>query len=350
MAGKLNITVMLGGPGAEREVSLRSGAAVAGALRSLGHEVQELDPRNGSWSLPPKTDVVFLALHGTYGEDGTVQRRLDELGAIYTGCDAEASAAAFNKISAKVLFEKNNVLTAKCWWGGTWSDAEGECLQKTIKDWAEEMSGQVLGEAGLKLPLVVKPACQGSSVGLFFVERKKDLSTAIFEAFRIACDGDIKNLDSCSNRSTVLIEEKIVGRETTVGILGGEPLPIVEVRPKTGGYDYKNKYTAGCTEYFCPADFDAATTKRIQDAALGAFQAVGGRDYARVDVMVKVGQASCLPGQAGSLSCFNEPVVLEVNTLPGMTETSLLPKAAAAAGLNYAQLCQRMVDLALKRK
>ena len=109
----------------------------------------------------------------------------------------------------------------------------------------------------------------------------------------------------------------------------------MEVRPKAGSYDYRNKYTAGCTEYFCPAEFDAATTKRIQDAALGAFQAIGGRDYARVDVMVRAD---------------GEPVVLEVNTLPGMTETSLLPKAAAAAGLNYAQLCQRMVDLALKRK
>jgi D-alanine-D-alanine ligase len=120
-----------------------------------------------------------------------------------------------------------------------------------------------------------------------------------------------------------------------VGILDGQPLPIVEVRPKTGSYDYKNKYTAGATEYFCPADFDAATTRKIQEAGLGAFRAIGGRDYARVDVMVRANGA---------------PVVLEVNTLPGMTETSLLPKAAAAAGLSYEQLCQRMIDLALKRK
>jgi D-alanine-D-alanine ligase len=169
-------------------------------------------------------------------------------------------------------------------------------------------------------PLVVKPVRQGSSVGLQFVERVEDWQKALAEALKFD--------------SEVLIEEKIAGRETTVGILGGEPLPIVEVRPKTGGYDYKNKYTAGRTEYFCPADFDSATAKRIQAAAFGAFQAIGGRDYARVDVMVR-----------GS-----EPVVLEVNTLPGMTETSLLPKAAAAAGLNYAQLCQRMVELALKRK
>jgi D-alanine-D-alanine ligase len=131
-----------------------------------------------------------------------------------------------------------------------------------------------------------------------------------------------------------LVEEKITGRETTVGILDGTALPLVEVRPKVGNLDYTNKYTAGATEYFCPADFDAATTKRIQDAALGAFRAVGGRDYARVDVMVRAD---------------GRPVVLEVNTQPGMTETSLLPKAAAAVGIGYAELCQRMVDLALAR-
>ncbi len=128
--------------------------------------------------------------------------------------------------------------------------------------------------------------------------------------------------------------KKSSGGNRTVGILDGEALPVVEVRPKAGAYDYRNKYTAGCTEYFCPADFDAATTESIQAAALGAFHAIGGRDYARVDVMVRAD---------------GEPVVLEVNTLPGMTETSLLPKAAAAAGMNYAELCQRMIELALKR-
>jgi D-alanine-D-alanine ligase len=167
----------------------------------------------------------------------------------------------------------------------------------------------------------VKPVRQGSSVGLQFVERIEDWQKALAEALKFD--------------SEVLVEEKIVGSECTVGILGDKLLPVVEVRPKVGAYDYLNKYTAGRTEYFCPAPFDAALTKRIQEAALGAFKAVGGRDYARVDVMVR--------GDGGS-------VVLEVNTLPGMTETSLLPKAASAAGLNYGQLCQRMVDLALKRK
>jgi D-alanine-D-alanine ligase len=173
----------------------------------------------------------------------------------------------------------------------------------------------------LQLPLVVKPVRQGSSVGLQFVERAEDWPKALAEALKFD--------------SEVLVEEKIIGRETTVAILDGMALPIVEVRPKAGAYDYRNKYTAGCTEYFCPADFDNATTQRIQVAALGAFHAIGGRDYARVDVMVRAN---------------GEPVVLEVNTLPGMTETSLLPKAAAAAGISYEELCQRMIDLALPRK
>jgi D-alanine-D-alanine ligase len=169
--------------------------------------------------------------------------------------------------------------------------------------------------------LVVKPVRQGSSVGLQFIERMEDWNTALAAALKFD--------------SEVLVEEKIIGRETTVGILDGQALPIVEVRPKAGSYDYTNKYTAGATEYFCPADFDAATTRKIQNAALGAFQAIGGRDFARVDVMVRAN---------------GDPVVLEVNTLPGMTETSLLPKAAAAASLSYEQLCQRMIDLALGRK
>ncbi len=300
MSRKLNITVMLGGPSAEREVSLRSGAAVAAALRSLGHQVFEIDPKNGEFVLPEKTDVVFLALHGTYGEDGTVQKRLDELGVPYTGCDADASRIAFDKVLTKQSCIETGVPTAKF-----------VTVHSTTASLPENLS----------LPLVVKPSRQGSSVGLQFVERAEDWQNALAESLKFD--------------SEVLVEEKIIGRETTVGILGGKVLPVVEVRPKAGRYDYTNKYTAGNTEYFCPADFDAATTQRIQAAALGAFRAIGGRDYARVDVMVR----------ADGL-----PVVLEVNTLPGMTETSLLPKAAAAAGMNYAELCQRMIDLALERK
>ncbi len=295
----LKITVMLGGPSAEREVSLRSGAAVAAALASLGHQVSQLDPREPKWELPAGTEAVFLALHGTYGEDGTVQRRLDELGVPYTGCDAEASRIGFDKHLTKECLVRAGVPTPR-----------SLLLDATSTSWP----------MGWHPPVVLKPARQGSSVGLQFVDRVSDWSKALTEALRYD--------------TQVLMEERIVGRETTVGILDGSPLPVVEVRPRTGVYDYQTKYTAGSTEYLCPAPFDEATTQRIQQAGLAAFKAVGARDYARVDVMVR---------------STGEPFVLEINTLPGMTETSLLPKAAAAAGIAYPELCDRMVRLALRR-
>ena len=267
---------------------------------SLGHTVAEVDPKAGAFKLPERTDIVFLALHGTYGEDGTVQRELEQLGVPFTGCDAEASRIAFDKVLTKQRCDEAGIPTAR------YLVVESEKAPWPL---------------GWQPPLVVKPVRQGSSVGLQFVERVADWSAALREAFRYD--------------SRLLVEERIQGRETTVGILDGKALPVVEVRPKSGAYDYRNKYTPGNTEYTCPAEFDAAVTARIQAAGLGAFRAVGGRDYARVDVMVRPG---------------GEPVVLEVNTLPGMTPTSLLPKAAAAAGIGYDELCQQFIDLARARK
>jgi D-alanine-D-alanine ligase len=295
----MTITVLLGGPSAEREVSLRSGAAVAKALRARGHTVHEVDPLPGALALPVGTEAVFLALHGTYGEDGTVQAELEPLGVPYTGCGVAASLFAFDKIVTKRRCLAAGVPTAKF-----------VVFNSASAPWPE----------GWQPPVVLKPTRQGSSVGLQFVDRVEDFARQLAESLRFGGE--------------VVMEERIVGRETTVGILDGQALPIVEVRPKAGSYDYTNKYTAGLTEYFCPAEFDPATTARIQAAALGAFHAIGGRDYARVDVMVR---------PDGS------PVVLEVNTLPGMTETSLLPKAAAAVGIDFASLCERMVELARKR-
>ncbi len=296
----LNVCVMLGGPSAEREVSLRSGAAAAKALRALGHIVRELDPAGNSWQLPPQTDVVFLALHGTYGEDGGVQARLEELGAPYTGCGPEASRIAFDKVLTKQRLVRDGIPTARF----AVLDARRPDLPP-----------------GWTPPVVLKPARQGSSIGLQFVDSAGQWAAALAEAFR--------------HDTKVLMEERIFGRETTVGILEDRALPVAEIRVKQGAFDYHNKYTAGAAEHFCPADFDAATTGAIQAAALGAFRSIGGRDFARVDVMVTEG---------------GDPVVLEVNTLPGLTELSIMPEAAAAAGLNYGQLCQRMIDLALKRK
>jgi D-alanine-D-alanine ligase len=300
MAGKLKICVMAGGPSAEREVSLRSGAGVSKALRSRGYEVAELDPREPGWKLPPQTDLAFLVLHGTYGEDGTVQAELDKMGARYTGCDAAASRIGFDKILTKEKCVAAGVPTARF-----------TVVTSETTPWP----------MGWNPPVVLKPVCQGSSVGLQFVERVSDWSTSLAEAMRYD--------------SRVLVEEKIVGRECTVGILGDQVLPIIEVRPK-GVYDYNTKYAANTTtEYFCPAPFEETLTKRVQAAAMGAFQAIGGRDYSRVDIIVRN---------------ESEPIVLEVNTLPGMTETSSLPKAARAAGISYAELCDRMVQLAMHRK
>jgi D-alanine-D-alanine ligase len=262
--------------------------------------VDEVDPLPGDLQIPAGTEVVFLALHGTYGEDGTVQSELEELGLPYTGCGVSASLYAFDKILTKRRCLKAGVPTARF-----------ERFIDASAPWP----------ADWQPPVVLKPTRQGSSVGLQFVDRIEDFPRALAE--------------SLGHGGEVLMEERIIGRETTVGILEGSPLPVVEVRPKSGSYDYTNKYTAGRTEYFCPADFDPSVTLQIQQSALAAFHAIGGRDYARVDVMVR---------PDGS------PVVLEVNTLPGMTETSLLPKAAAAAGISFTQLCDRMVRLALRRQ
>jgi D-alanine-D-alanine ligase len=296
----LKLVVMLGGPGSEREVSLRSGAAVARALRSRGHDVIEIDPQPGKWSLPAKVDAVFLALHGEYGEDGRIQAELENIGVPYTGCNSEVSRIAFDKVLTKERCIQAGVPTAR---------------------YTVVRSKEASLPTELSLPLVLKPVRQGSSVGLQFLKHPADWTSALAQSLHYDRE--------------VLVEEMVQGRETTVGILASKVLPVVEVRPKSGAYDYQNKYTSGATEYFCPAPFSEATTAAIQNAALGAFNAVGGGDYARVDVMITEQE---------------EPIVLEVNTLPGMTETSLLPKAAAAAGFDYAALCEKMIELALDRK
>src|SRR5580692_3904772 len=188
---KLNVTVMLGGPSTEREVSLRSGAAVAKALRSLGHTVHELDPKEPGWKLPPGTEIVFLALHGTYGEDGTVQAELEKLGVPYTGCDPEASRVAFDKVLTKKRCLAAGVPTAPF-----------VVLDSPKAPWP----------AGWKPPVVLKPVRQGSSVGLQMVDQVGQWEASLAEAFRFD--------------SEVLMEERIMGREATVGILDDQPLPV----------------------------------------------------------------------------------------------------------------------------
>lgn len=299
MVNQFQVTVLLGGRGAEREVSLRSGAAVARALRGLGHAVSEVDPAGESWELPTKTEVVFLALHGEYGEDGQVQSRLETLGVPYTGTNAVGSALAFDKVRSKELFQQHQITSPR----GVLIDSPTSAPPGTIP-----------------APWILKPAAQGSSVGLNRVEEEAGWNVALADSLRYG--------------GAVLCEECIQGRELTVGVLDGAVLPVVEVRPKAGGYNYENKYTPGATDYFCPADLPDEVAEHVQALGLRAFEAVGARDFGRVDVM---------------LNAEFKPYVLEVNTLPGMTETSLLPKAAEVAGINFNALCQCMLELALRR-
>ena len=273
--------------------------AVAEALRNAGYQVKELDPDpTEGWSLPLGTEVVFLALHGTYGEDGQVQSELDRLGIPYTGSGAEASRIGFDKLLTRKHCEALGVKMPKAM-----------LIDKEMDQLPE----------GWRLPVILKPLREGSSVGLQVVEREEDFFNAVHEVLKYG--------------SQALMEDKISGRELTASILNGEALPLVELRPKSGIYDYKSKYTSGATEYICPAKISDILTMKVQEAALKTFYAVGARDYARVDMILdREGQ------------CW----VLEINTLPGMSTTSLLPKAAAAAGLNYEDLCSKMVELALK--
>jgi D-alanine-D-alanine ligase len=290
------LAVLKGGPGAEREVSLRSGASVASALRATGAEVTEIEVKGTDAEIPPGTELVFNLIHGTFGEDGTLQALLDSRGIPYTGEGAEQSRTAFDKILTKEALVRAGVPTPR---------------------------HEVLGAGGnpsLPLPIVIKAPRQGSSVGVHLVHEASEVSPAI---------------DDCLKHGPeVLVEELVEGRELTVGVLGGEVLPVVEIRPVQGFYDYTNKYTKGATEYLVPAPLTPAETDAVQAAAIAAVRALGLSVYSRVDILL---------GRDG-------PTVLEINTIPGMTETSLLPKAAAAAGIDFAALCLRIGELSLRAR
>lgn len=290
------VAVLMGGPGAERAVSLNSGAAVARALRALGANVIEVDVPGPDFEIPAGTDLAFNIIHGTFGEDGQLQALLDARGVSYTGEGASGSRLAFDKIASKRRFEAAGVPTAK------W-----EIVQK----------GSL---PSLPLPFVVKPPREGSSVGVHIVTDAAALATA---------------LDDCFARDhEVLVEEFVQGSELTVGIVGDEAFPIVEIVPKVDFYSYENKYTKGASDYYCPARLDEETTLRVQAAALDAHRSLGLEVYSRVDVL---------------LDAAGNAFVLEVNTIPGMTETSLLPKGAAAVGISFAQLCERIARLSLQK-
>jgi D-alanine-D-alanine ligase len=296
------IAVLMGGPGSERDVSLATGRGVSKALRSLGADVVDVDVRDENFALPKDVDLAFITIHGTFGEDGELQEILERRGIPYTGEGIEASRAAFDKIVSKEKFREHNVVTPK---------------------WEVIGVGQ---RPTIAIPLVVKPPRQGSTVGVVIVKKERELDAALAEAGKY----DRK----------LLIEEFVSGRELTIGVLGDQALPILEIIPKGGFYDFNNKYpflnpqAGGGAEHVCPAKIDPNTTKKIQEQALLAFRALGMVVYARVDVL---------------LSDSADPFVLEVNNIPGMTETSLLPEAAAAAGINYVDLCTRIIALSRTR-
>lgn len=297
------IAVLMGGPGSERDVSLATGRGVAKAIRSLGVDAAEVDVRDEKFELPADTELAFIALHGTFGEDGQVQQILESRGIPYTGDGVEESRITFDKILSKEKFRQARVPTP--YW---------QVLEK----------GQ---RPTMPIPYAIKAPRQGSTVGISIVKNERQVDAALTEALKYDAE--------------LLVEKFIPGRELTVGVLGDQTLPILEIIPKGGFYDFNTKYPflnpqAGASaEHVCPAQIDDAKTKEIQEIALRAFRSLGLQVYARVDVM---------------LSNDGEPFVLEANTIPGMTEASLLPEAAAAAGIDYPQLCARIIELSLARR
>src|SRR3954470_8421642 len=339
---KEKITLFLGGTSSERDVSLASGVRIAAALRERGYQVKTVDPAVGPLSAedekkilaggvkaappsedelrrmareslpklvknipsPEEADVVFLGLHGGYGEDGTIQALLDVVGVPYTGSGHLASAIAMDKDVSKQLFQHDGVPTAQ------WV---------LLREPGIGNRESVAAIKKLGLPLIVKPSKQGSTVGLSIVKKEAELQAAIDEAFRFDDE--------------VLVEEFIPGRELTVSILGGEALPVGEIIPKHEIYDYECKYTPGMAVEEFPAKLSQAESQRVQDFARKAFAALKLRGCARIDFRMS--------SRDGEFYC------LEANTLPGMTGTSLAPQAAAAAGISFPELCDRIVKLAL---
>lgn len=331
----MNITVLMGGASAERDVSLASGLRIVAALQARGHTVIALDPAAGVLSEtdlaelrarkvgiePPSleklaglsraslrtdlaaipeirnADVVFLALHGGQGEDGTVQALLDMAGVRYTGSGHLASALAMDKDLSKTLLRAAGVQTA---------------------NWLMASQPADIVEQTLGLPVVVKPSKQGSTVGLTVVKHREALDAAVAEAFKYDDE--------------VMIECFVSGRELTVGVLGDQALPVGEIKPLHEIYDYECKYTAGMATEDFPADLSPEVAAHVQRQALQAFRALKLHGYARIDFRLdERGQCYCL----------------EANTLPGMTALSLIPQGAAAAGIDFETLCERIVQLAL---
>ena len=343
----MNIIVLTGGTSAERNVALATGKAISKALKESGHSVRVIDPIYGASqpdeesifmdrpaigkefptaeelnnysnkkvlecvnsSLFDGIDIVFLALHGKFGEDGRIQSLLEMRGVKYTGTGVTSSAMAMDKNISKIMFQHYGIPTPK-WLMLSKGNTEERSVDEKIK-------------LQIGYPAVIKPNDEGSTVGLSIVQ--PDVEDIQLGA---ALDGAYEYSDN------IMAEEYIEGRELTVAVLGDEVFPVVEIKPKDGFYDYVHKYTKGFTEYFCPADLSESLSVYLQEKALLAHKALGCTVYSRVDFRLNSkGEAYCL----------------EVNTLPGMTELSLVPKAAGAAGMNFTQLLNKIIELSLNK-
>ena len=287
------VAVLKGGPSSEREISLKSGAAVAKGLKAAGYEVVEVDVRERKPDLPSDIEAVFIALHGEFGEDGQVQQLLEARGIPYTGSNPASSLAAFDKRLSKDIFIKAGIPTAPY---------------------------EVLGPGErltLPYPVVIKPPCQGSTIGIFKVNGPAEWDAAFQASLRY--DG------------AVIAEAFIPGRELTVGIVGETVLPAIEIVAPGGWYDFNAKYEKGQSRHLCPAPLEPTIADRARKIALDTFRALDCRGLGRVDFR---------------LSPDNQLHVLELNNIPGFTETSLLPEAAQAAGIGFAELCATIMEMA----
>lgn len=302
------VAVVMGGPSAEREVSLNTGAAIANALREYGYtnvvEI-DLDPRNfGKQLAESKAEVVFNAVHGLYGEDGRLQTLMEIREMPYTGSGMIASVSCMDKVITKRMLRDAGISTPACL---IVNKKESGIKEKIMQRFS--------------LPVVIKPASQGSSIGVEIVKEENQLDEALANAFKYSRD--------------ILVEEFIGGKELTVSMMqkDGEvvALPVIHIAPHSGMYDYHSKYTKGATEYICPADLDEETTKKVQEISKQAYEVLGCSGVARADVM---------------LDEEGNGYVLEINTVPGMTATSLVPKAAAAAGISFPELCNIILQSA----
>lgn len=302
------IGVMMGGSSAEREISLKSGEAVIQALRQAHMDVVPLEVTAETEEairqliVQASVDCVFVAMHGGFGEGGALQHILEKIPVAYTGPREEASRLAMDKIASRRLFRKAGLSVPCC---------------RVVKK-GDSLFWRTLF---LRYPVVVKPSAQGSSIGVTRVDAPRRLRRAIDHAFKYG--------------EALLLEEFIRGREVTVSVLDGEALPVVEIVPRKPFFDFEAKYHKGLTDYHVPAALADDVAQRIQKDAVRAYRALGCRHLSRVDII---------------LTPAGVPCILEVNTIPGMTQTSLSPKAAKAAGMDFDRLCQRLIEMACQTK